>query len=49
MIKQPIRAYGLDALPKLRNSFAAGEFNIRRLAVEIAAMAAMPTEDEKRN
>jgi hypothetical protein len=41
MIKQPIRAYSLDALPNLRNRFADNEFNIRRLAVEIAATAAV--------
>jgi hypothetical protein len=46
MIKQPIRAYGLDTLPNLRNKFADNQFNIRRLAVEIAATAALPRADE---
>jgi hypothetical protein len=41
MIKQPIRAYGLDALPKLKKSFAGRDFNIRELAVEIATTAAL--------
>jgi hypothetical protein len=42
MIKQPIRAYGLETLPKLRGEFAKHEFNVRRLAVEIAVTAALP-------
>jgi hypothetical protein len=47
MIKQPIRAYGPDTLPNLRNSFAANEFNIRRLAADIVSAAAhMPEEEE---
>jgi hypothetical protein len=46
MIKQPIRAYGLHALPKLRNKFAENEFSIRRLAMEIATTAALPRTDE---
>ena len=41
MIKQPIRAYGPDTLPKLRDSFAAQRFNIRRLAVEIVTATAL--------
>ena len=41
MIKQPIRAYGKDMLPQLRESFAKNEFNIRRLAVDIVTTAAV--------
>ena len=44
MIKQPIRAYGPETLPSLRNSFAANAFNIRRLAVDIVTAAAMNSE-----
>jgi hypothetical protein len=40
MIKQPIRAYGQDTLPNLRNSFAQNGFNIRRLAARIVTVAA---------
>lgn len=42
MIKQPIRAYGLETLSNLRSEFAKSEFNIQRMAVEIAATAALP-------
>ena len=41
MIKQPIRAYGAETLPKLRDSFAAEGFSIRELAVDIVTTAAM--------
>jgi hypothetical protein len=40
MIKQPIRAYGQNTLPDLRNSFAQKGFNIRRLAATIVSAAA---------
>jgi hypothetical protein len=47
MIKQPIRAYGPNTLPNLRNSFAANGFNIRRLAADIVSAAALvPVEEE---
>jgi hypothetical protein len=49
MIKQPIRAFGQDALPKLRSSFAAGGFNIRRLAVDIVTTAAGNSEFRMQN
>ncbi len=39
-VKQPVRAYGLKALPELRASLARQEFNLRGLMVEIAALAA---------
>jgi hypothetical protein len=41
MIKQPIRAYGGETLPSLRDSFSKNECNILRLAVEIVTTAAM--------
>jgi len=47
MIKQPIRAYGPETLPNLRNSFAANGFNIRRLAADIVSAAAHVPVEEK--
>jgi hypothetical protein len=41
LVKQPVRAYGPQMLPDLQKSFAAGQFNIRRLAVDIALAAAL--------
>jgi hypothetical protein len=49
MIKQPIRAYGPETLPELRNSFAANGFNIRRLAVDIVTTAALNSECRTQN
>jgi cytochrome c553 len=43
LIKQPIRAFGPYALADLRQSFVAKQFNVRKLVVEIAATAALPT------
>jgi len=40
LVKQPVRAYGPDMLYDLTGSFADGQFNIRRLIVEIAARTA---------
>ncbi|MCS6975454.1 MAG: DUF1592 domain-containing protein [Gemmatales bacterium] len=40
LIQQPVRAYGPETLAELQKSFAAGDFDIRRLAVEIAVRAA---------
>ena len=37
MVKQPIRAYGAQALPTLQKSFEAHEYNIRKLMVDILA------------
>ena len=39
MIKQPIRAYGLQTPDQLRASFESSQFNIRKLMIEIAIMA----------
>ena len=41
MIKQAIRAYGPDTLPRLRDSFTKKEFNIQELAADIVTEAAM--------
>jgi hypothetical protein len=40
LVKQPIRAFGVDRPEQLRRSFAASGFNVRRLLVEIASVAA---------
>lgn len=41
LIKQPIRAHGLQTPDELRNSFASSQLNIRQLMVEIAIRAAL--------
>ena len=41
LVKQPPLAYGPDVPARLRESFAASGFNIRKLAAEIAAAAAL--------
>lgn len=41
-VKQPIRAYGPQQLPDLRNSLVQNEFNLRKLLVEIVAASALP-------
>jgi hypothetical protein len=40
MIKQPIRAYGPESLPRLKESFTKKEFNLRELAADIVTEAA---------
>lgn len=40
-VKQPVRAYGPATLGKLESAFAAGDWNVRKLLVEIAVTAAM--------
>ena len=42
LVKQPVRAWGADALPALTRSFAASGFDIRRLLVDIMVVAARP-------
>lgn len=44
MVRQPIRAYGAHALADLTRTFAEHEFSVGRLAVAIAALAAMPPQ-----
>ena len=39
--KQPLRAYGVDTATRLRESFAASQFNVRKLLVDIASIAAL--------
>lgn len=46
-VKQPIAAYGLDRLNQLTRQFRDNRFNIRKLLVEIAMVAA--TEQPKNN
>jgi mono/diheme cytochrome c family protein len=41
LVKQPIRAFGPDQLPKLQESFTANEYNLRKLVVEIAVASAL--------
>ena len=41
LVKQPVRAYGPQALPDLERSFAANEYNIRKLMVDILAETAL--------
>jgi len=41
LVKQPIRAYGTQALPDLEKSFEANECSIRKLMVEIMAESAL--------
>jgi mono/diheme cytochrome c family protein len=45
MIKQPIRAFGPDMHDQLRTSFEAGDYNIRKLLVEIATRSALTARE----
>jgi hypothetical protein len=47
LVKQPIRAFGPNALLDLRQSFANHECNIRNLVVEIMASSALTAQDMK--
>jgi hypothetical protein len=47
MVKQPIRAYGEQQSPELRQKFQTSNFNIRKLATEIAASSALPPPKNK--
>ncbi len=40
LVQQPVRAYGPDTLDRLRESFAANNFDIRHLAVQVMTLAA---------
>lgn len=44
-VKQPVQAWGPDTLSQLRTAFAANEFDIRRLLVDIMTVAAVPPRD----
>ncbi len=41
LVQQPVQAYGPNTLEELRKSFAAKQYNIRKLAVEIMAASAL--------
>lgn len=41
LVKQPVRAFGPQALPELEKAFAAGEFSIRKQVIETATVAAI--------
>ena len=41
LVKQPVLAYGSDALNQLRQSFVASEYNVRKLMVKIATLSAL--------
>ena len=45
LVQQPVRAYGPTAMDELRRSFAKSGYNIRKLAVQIATMTAMPAKN----
>jgi cytochrome c5 len=47
LVKQPVRAYGPNELPGLRQSFASSGFHIRKLLVEIMATSALTPRDAK--
>jgi hypothetical protein len=46
LVKQPLRAWGPNTLDNLRKSFAASDFDIRRLLVDIMTVAALPPKLE---
>jgi hypothetical protein len=45
--KQPVRAYGLNKPDELRKAFASNALSVRKLAAEIATIAALPPSDSK--
>ena len=47
LVKQPVRAFGPDALPGLRRAFESNGFNIRKLLVEILATSALAPREVK--
>ena len=47
LVKQPVRAFGYQELPELRRFFAAHDFNIRKLMVEIMATSALTPRADK--
>lgn len=44
LVKQPIRAYGPDRWKQLQKTFAEDDFNIHKLAAQIAIISALPPE-----
>jgi Protein of unknown function (DUF1592)/Protein of unknown function (DUF1588)/Protein of unknown function (DUF1585) len=47
LVKQPIRAYDPRTLPELKRFFAANDFNLRKLMVEIMATSALTSQGVK--
>ena len=47
MVKQPIRAFGPRRLEELREFFAKNDFNVRKLVIEIATVAALKEEQRE--
>ena len=45
LVKQPVRAYGPDVFARLDTSFAASDFNVQTLLVEIATLTALHDVD----
>ena len=41
LVKQPVLAYGPDALNQLRQSFVASEYNVQKLMIEIVTLSAL--------
>lgn len=48
VVKQPLLAYGTDVPGRLRQSFTASGFNIQKLLVDIATIAALRRTEKKR-
>ena len=48
VVKQPLLAYGTDVPGRLRQSFTASGFNIQKLLVDIATIAALRGTEKKR-
>ncbi|HEX7377917.1 MAG TPA: DUF1592 domain-containing protein [Pirellulales bacterium] len=46
LVKQPVRAFGIDRPERLRRVFAESGFNMRRLLVEIAVVSALEAAPE---
>lgn len=44
LVKQSVRAYGVNRPEELRKSFSENGFSVRKLVVEVAVVAAMPTK-----
>ena len=47
LVKQPVRAYDPRTLPELKRFFAANDFNLHKLMVEIMATSALTSQGAK--
>ena len=47
LVKQPVRAYGLQTSPELQQAFVRNNFSIRREVVEIVTTAALTGRQRK--